>query len=87
MGCSTRSTEPPAGGSFGREAGAVRDDDRVPYDADPLGPWPEEATEPRQLTLALLEDLSTVLIAHGFPPLRGYAMAELAGCLYRISRL
>jgi hypothetical protein len=65
----------------------VRDDDRVPYDSEPLGPWPDEATEPRQLTLALLEDLSTVLIAHGFPPLRGYAMAELAGCLYRISRL
>ena len=59
-----------------------------PADDGPhAGPWPAEATEPRELTLAFLEDLSTVLAAHGFPPLRGYALAELAGCLYRISRL
>jgi hypothetical protein len=51
------------------------------------GPWPADATEPRELTLALLEDLSTVLAAHGLPPLRGYALAEVAGSLYRISRL
>jgi len=36
------------------------------------------------LTLALLEDLSALLTIHGFPPLRGYALAELAVCLQRI---
>ncbi len=36
------------------------------------------------LTLALLEDIATVLLAHGFPPLRGYALAELTSSLYRI---
>lgn len=56
-------------------------------DGHHVGPWPAEATEPRALTLALLEDLSTVLTAHGFPPLRSYALAELAGSLHRVSRL
>jgi len=36
------------------------------------------------LTLALLEDLSALLTVHGFPPLRGYALAELTVCLQRI---
>ena len=36
------------------------------------------------LTLALLEDLSKLLVVHGYAPLRGYALAELAACLYRL---
>ena len=36
------------------------------------------------LTLALLEDMSNLLIVHGYPPLRGYALAELAACLHRL---
>jgi hypothetical protein len=36
------------------------------------------------LTLALLEDLAAVLTRHGFPPLRGYALAELTTSLYRL---
>jgi hypothetical protein len=40
----------------------------------------------RQLTLALLEDLADVLLQHGYPPLRGYALAELTGSLYRIAQ-
>lgn len=69
----------------------------VPYDDfdddDDLGgsshvhqPRMPEAGQPEQLTLALLEDLATVLHAHGYPPLRGYALAELASSLYRIGR-
>ena len=37
------------------------------------------------LTLALLEDLSRLLVVHGYPPLRGYALADLAVTLQRIS--
>jgi hypothetical protein len=33
------------------------------------------------LTLALLEDLSKVLVLHGYPPLRGYALAQLTSTL------
>ncbi|MDP9101090.1 MAG: hypothetical protein M3N21_02960 [Actinomycetota bacterium] len=40
------------------------------------------ASEP--LTLAVLEDISAVLNRHGFPPLRGYALAELTASLYRL---
>jgi hypothetical protein len=36
------------------------------------------------LTLALLEDVAAVLTRHGFPPLRGYALAELTASLYRL---
>ena len=36
------------------------------------------------LTLALLEDLSALLSLHGYPPLRGYALAEVTFCLQRI---
>jgi hypothetical protein len=36
------------------------------------------------LTLALLEDLAAVLHWHGYPPLRGYALAELTASLYRL---
>ena len=31
---------------------------------------------PARLTLALLEDLSRLLIVHGYPPLRGRALTE-----------
>jgi hypothetical protein len=34
------------------------------------------------LTLAVLEDGAAVLDRHGFPPLRGYALAELTASLY-----
>ena len=37
------------------------------------------------LTLALLEDLSRLLVVHGYPPLRGYALADLAATLQRIN--
>ena len=37
------------------------------------------------LTLALLVDLSRLLVVHGYPPLRGYALADLAATLQRIS--
>lgn len=36
------------------------------------------------LTLGLLEDVAAVLDRHGFPPLRGYALAELTASLYRL---
>jgi len=36
------------------------------------------------LTLAVLEDVAAVLDRHGFPPLRGYALAELTASLYRL---
>jgi hypothetical protein len=36
------------------------------------------------LTLAVLEDVAAVLDQHGFPPLRGYALAELTASLYRL---
>jgi hypothetical protein len=37
-----------------------------------------------RLTLALLEDLSRLLIVHGYPPLRGRALTELTLSLQRI---
>ena len=37
-----------------------------------------------RLTLALLEDLSRLLIVHGYPPLRGRALTELTHSLQRI---
>jgi hypothetical protein len=36
------------------------------------------------LTLAVLEDVADVLDRHGFPPLCGYALAELTASLYRL---
>lgn len=87
-----RSTDRPATRAFGGRATTLEQVYSDGYfdpadDQDPVGPWPAEASEPRQLTLAMLEDLATVLAEHGFPPLRGYALAELAASLYRISRL
>jgi hypothetical protein len=52
-------------------------------DADD-GRWRSAASRPQQLTPALLEDVAAVLQRHGYPPLRGYALAELTGSLYRI---
>jgi hypothetical protein len=40
--------------------------------------------KPELLTLALLEDVAAVLVRHGLPPLRGYALAELTASLYRL---
>ena len=48
-------------------------------------PWPGPRHE--LLTLALLEDVAAVLARHGFPPLRGYALAELTASLYRLQSL
>lgn len=62
------------------------DGDDPTFHGQVRGPWPPAASEPEQLTLALLEDLAAVLMRHGYPPLRGYALAELAGSLYRIGQ-
>jgi hypothetical protein len=55
---------------------------------DDVTSWPYQAPalQPRgaQLTLALLEDLSRLLIVHGYPPRRGRALTELAISLQRI---
>jgi hypothetical protein len=63
---------------------------RVAVDEDP-DDWSDWAFEaPRLgpaselLTLALLEDVSALLVLHGYPPLRGYALAEVTLCLHRI---
>jgi hypothetical protein len=48
------------------------------YDRIPRAPRDE------LLTLAVLEDVASVLDQHGFPPLRGYALAELTASLYRL---
>ncbi|MCW2665648.1 MAG: hypothetical protein JWN57_610 [Frankiales bacterium] len=66
---------------------AAWDDEDDFDDTDDREPgWPATATPPRQLTLALLEDVSAVLLRHGYPPLTGYALAELTGSLYRIAQ-
>jgi hypothetical protein len=49
-----------------------------PYQAPALQPYGA------RLTLALLEDLSRLLIVHGYPPLRGRALTELTLSLQRI---
>lgn len=53
---------------------------RATYNAQRFGPAASEELH----TLALLEDLSALLTVHGFPPLRGYVLAELTVCLQRI---
>jgi hypothetical protein len=63
---------------------------RVAVDEDPndWDGWTFEAPrlDPASelLTLALLEDVSALLVRHGYPPLRGYALAEVTICLQRI---
>jgi hypothetical protein len=52
--------------------------DGFQYDAPRLDPAGE------LLTLALLEDVSKLLVVHGYPPLRGYALAEMANSLHRL---
>ena len=52
-----------------------------------LGPAGPPPSMNGQLTLALLEDLGAVLQRHGYPPLRGYALAELTATLYRLARM
>ena len=55
---------------------------------DDVTAWPYQppTRQPghERLTLALLEDLCRVLIVHGYPPLRGRALTELAISLQRI---
>ena len=57
-------------------------------DADDPDGWDFDAPrlEPTRelLTLALLEDVTALLSLHGYPPLRGCALAELTLCLQRI---
>ena len=55
------------------------DDGGWAYEPPVIGPGSE------LLTLALLEDLSRLLAVHGYPPLRGYALADLAATLQRIN--
>lgn len=56
-----------------------RDRDDWTFEAPPLRPPASEL-----LTLALLEDVSALLVLHGYPPLRGDALAEVTICLQRI---
>jgi hypothetical protein len=60
----------------------------APVDADDPDGWAFDAPrlEPagELLTLALLEDVSGLLSLHGYPALRGYALAKLTLCLQRI---
>jgi hypothetical protein len=60
-----------------------------PSDWNEDGGWtyepPALAPGREPLTLALLEDLSRLLVVHGYPPLRGYAVADVAATLQRIS--
>ena len=60
------------------DEGFYSSSDGFQYDAPHVDPAGE------LLTLALLEDLSHLLVVHGYPPLRGYALAELAACLHRL---
>jgi hypothetical protein len=60
------------------DEGFYRNSDGFQYDAPHVDPVGE------LLTLALLEDLSNLLVVHGDPPRRGYALAELAACLHRL---
>lgn len=61
-------------------------DDDSSFDNDPYSLWPGVGARRsgETLTLALLEDLAAVLQAHGFPPVRGYALVELTSSLYRL---
>ncbi len=63
-------------------------DDNPPgeeFDPEAFGTLPPpRTTGGEQLTLALLEDVAAVLHRHGYPPLRGYALAELTASLYRL---
>jgi hypothetical protein len=45
-------------------------------------PWLSDPDE--RYTLALLLDISEVLVRHGYPPLAGTQLAELAAALHRI---
>jgi hypothetical protein len=73
----------------GRIVNAMDDDHDNPYAGDPFGPFgadraPTSRFGGEPLTLALLEDLAALLQRHGYPPLRGYALAELTASLYRL---
>ncbi len=64
-------------------------DDNIPlgeeFDSEAFGALPTpRTTGGEQLTLALLEDVAAILHRHGYPPLRGYALAELTASLYRL---
>ena len=62
-------------------------DDDSSFDSDPFDSYIPHAygrADGNALTLALLEDLAALLQQHGFPPLRGYALAEITTSLYRL---
>lgn len=52
--------------------------------SDDLYSQPRSTPALELLTLGVLEDVAAVLDRHGVPPLRGYALAELAVSLYRL---
>ncbi|MBW8801076.1 MAG: hypothetical protein JF597_48285 [Streptomyces sp.] len=56
------------------------------YDQDGWHYQPPSTSGGSALTLALLEDLSHLLTVHGYAPLSGYPLAELAAVLTRLPR-
>jgi hypothetical protein len=50
---------------------------------DPNADYPWLARPDERFTLALLLDISEVLVRHGYPPLAGSPLAELAVALHR----
>jgi hypothetical protein len=48
------------------------------YEAPRVDPYAD------RLTLALLEDLSNLLVTHGYPPLRGIALEQIARALVHL---
>jgi hypothetical protein len=60
-------------------------DDDGGFPDDLFGPPPAHSRfDGELLTLALLEDLAGLLHQHGYPPLRGSALAELTAALARL---
>jgi hypothetical protein len=49
--------------------------------------YPPPVVGEELLTLALLEDISRLLVVHGYPPLRGHALAEMSTTLHRLCRI
>jgi hypothetical protein len=49
--------------------------------------YPPPVVGEELLTLALLEDISRLLVIHGYPPLRGHALAAMSTAVHRLSRI
>jgi len=56
------------------------------YDQEGWHYQPPQSVDGNALTLALLEDLSRLLTVHGYKPLSGYALADVAAVLTRLPR-